>query len=71
MTDEYNPVTDLVNLQSEGVDLSDPKVASVVSNAIRTLSYCSDTMALLILRLNGGKTPYPNIRSTFDSSWEE
>ena len=54
MTDERNPVTELVNLESkDGLDLTDPKVASVVSNALRTLNYCSDTMALLIYRLTG------------------
>ena len=72
MKDERNPVSDIVNLNYEGgVDLADRQVASVISNAMKTLSYCSNTMALLIYRLTGGKEPYGNIRASFDTEKED
>lgn len=60
---EGNPVDDLVSLRD--YDPTNPAHASIVAKAIMALSYCTDTMAILLRRT--GQTKLEDHIKTFDT----
>ena len=58
-----NPVDALVGMKN--YDPANPTHASIVANAIIALSYCADTMAILLRRT--GQTKLEDHKKTFDA----
>lgn len=58
-----NPVDTLVRLKD--YDPANPAHASIVAKAIMTLSFCTDTMAILLRRT--GQTKLEDHTKTFDA----
>jgi hypothetical protein len=72
MKNEGNPVDRIVQGLTTGkVDVSNPRDASIIANAMLTLCSCQDTMAILVRKLTGEKEPYQKIRSAFDRHSED